>query len=161
MSRVIIEREFNYHSGEIDYNIWLDDKNIGKLKNGQEYQTEISEGKHSLYIKATIDKSNTVDFDVLDSNTDVRIKCKIGTMNPKLELVYNKSNVTLSEKYEKLEKLSSLKEKGIITESEFNSEKEKILADQKNVDVVENKSAINFNSNDTAIKDNGNFTVKT
>ena len=31
MSRVIIEREFNYHSGEIDYNIWLDDKNIGKL----------------------------------------------------------------------------------------------------------------------------------
>lgn len=60
-------------------------------------------------------------------------------------------------KYEDLERLQKLKEDGILTEEEFNVEKQKILNVENNTEIVEDASKNNINSNDKDIEIKGNF----
>ena len=56
-------------------------------------------------------------------------------------------------KYEDLERLQKLKESGILTEEEFNVEKQKIL----NTEITEVASTNNINSNDNTLEIKGDF----
>ena len=60
-------------------------------------------------------------------------------------------------KYEDLERLQKLKESGILTEEEFNVEKQKILNGEGNTETTEVASTNNINSNDKDIEIKGDF----
>ena len=60
-------------------------------------------------------------------------------------------------KYEDLERLQKLKESGILTEEEFNVEKQKILNTENSTETTEVASTNNINSNDKNIEIKGDF----
>ena len=60
-------------------------------------------------------------------------------------------------KYEDLERLQKLRESGILTEEEFNVEKQKILNGEGNTETTEVASTNNINSNDKDIEIKGDF----
>lgn len=60
-------------------------------------------------------------------------------------------------KYEDLERLQKLKESGILTEEEFNVEKQKILNTENNTEITEVASTNNINSNDNTLEIKGDF----
>lgn len=60
-------------------------------------------------------------------------------------------------KYEDLERLQKLKESGILTEEEFNVEKQKILNTENSTETTEVASTNNINSNDKNIQIKGDF----
>lgn len=60
-------------------------------------------------------------------------------------------------KYEDLERLQKLRESGILTEEEFNVEKQKILNTENSTETTEVASTNNINSNDKNIEIKGDF----
>ena len=60
-------------------------------------------------------------------------------------------------KYEDLERLQKLKESGILTEEEFNVEKQKILNTENSTETTEVASTNNINSNDNTLEIKGDF----
>ena len=60
-------------------------------------------------------------------------------------------------KYEDLERLQKLKESGILTEEEFNVEKQKILNTENSTEITEVASTNNINSNDNTLEIKGDF----
>lgn len=60
-------------------------------------------------------------------------------------------------KYEDLERLQKLKESGILTEEEFNVEKQKILNTENSTETTEVAITNNINSNDKNIEIKGDF----
>lgn len=60
-------------------------------------------------------------------------------------------------KYEDLERLQKLKESGVLTEEEFNAEKQKILNTENNTEITEVASTNNINSNNNNLEIKGDF----
>lgn len=60
-------------------------------------------------------------------------------------------------KYEDLERLQKLRESGILTEEEFNVEKQKILNTENSTETTEVASTNNINSNDNTLEIKGDF----
>ena len=60
-------------------------------------------------------------------------------------------------KYEDLERLQKLKESGILTEEEFNTEKQKILNGEGNTEKTEVASTNNMNSSNNNLEIKGDF----
>lgn len=135
MGKIIIDRENNYLGAAANYNIYLDGNKIDSINNGGVEEYIVASGKHSLYVQNGLLsfglKSNILEFDISDS-TEIRILCK-STMTKwsgiELEIVSNNniSSQNNIDKYDQLQKLNNLKQKNIITENEYEIEKEKIL----------------------------------
>lgn len=135
MGKIIIDRENNYIGAAANYNVVLDGNKIDAINNGGVREYIVDNGKHSLYMQNGLIsfglKSNILEFEIFDS-TEIRILCK-STMAKwsgiKLEIVSinNNSAQDNMDKYAQLQKLNDLKIKNIITENEYEIQKEKIL----------------------------------
>ena len=135
MGKILIVRESNYAGAAANYNIFLDNKKIGKIGNGDQLEIEIDNGDHELYLQNGIIsfglKSNVLLFST--SNTSVvkiLVKSVMSKMSGiKLELVSNTNNEDkeTNDKYDALQKLHDLKEKNIISDEEYENQKNKIM----------------------------------
>lgn len=157
MGKVIINREKNYVESLINFNIFLDNKRVDSIKNGEIKEFVIDDGNHEIFLKSTFDKSNTIKFSI-DKFTTIYIDCIIGFLNPKLKIREQTTTTkTKLDSYEILEKLNDLKQKNIISEEEYLLEKEKILNKQNNNQENNNNTENEFKAktiNDDPIKEN-------
>lgn len=126
MGKVIINRETNFYNWLSSFNIYLDNKKIDTLKNGQVKEFIISNGKHEIYVKNIMDKSNILKI-FIDEFTTIYIDCKMGTLNPKLSIKKEISTESNLDRYQLLDKLNELKKKKVISEEEYKKEKNKIF----------------------------------
>lgn len=126
MGKIIIDRENNFSGCLAKFYIYLNGKKIGYINNGQVKELDIPNGKHTLLLRNIIDVSNTINIEI-DNYTTIYILCKMGAFSPKISIKSINKNGSSNLKYEELKSLQNLREKGIITEEEFNKEKLKIL----------------------------------
>lgn len=126
MGKIIIDRENNYISSLVSFNIYINNQKTNKIKNGELKEISVVEGNYEIFVKNTFDKSNTLKLKV-GKYTTTYIDCKIGILNPKLKIREQIDFANKIHEYETLNKLNELKKDNIITEEEYNKEKSKIL----------------------------------
>lgn len=126
MGKIVITRENTFYSCLNTFSIYIDNKKVGTLPNGETKEFIIFNGKHQLYVGSAFDKSNILNFETSDSAT-VYIDCKMGLLNPKLRIREIVNSVAKMDDYEQLNRLKELKDKNIISEEEYKIEKNKIL----------------------------------
>ena len=137
MGKIIIDRDNNYLGVLAGYNIFLNNSKIDSINNGEVKEYKLENGEYSLYIQNGLisfgTKSNVINFTIKD-NTEIRIACDstmVKMSGIKLNIVYNSDDnihiQTDMEKYQEIGKLKELRGKNIITEEEFNNEKQKLL----------------------------------
>lgn len=137
MGRIVLDRESNYLAVLAAFDIFIDEKKFGNIRDGGHLVFEIDNGFHSMYLRngiLPIGKSNVLNLNIKE-NTETRIYVRptMGNISGiKLEL---KSVVSLgrteekepTNKFDEIQKLLELKESGILTEAEFENEKKKLL----------------------------------
>lgn len=69
-----IKRDSGYADRLRAYKVVLDGNIVGELKNGQQIEIDVSNGKHELYIKIDWCRSNTVEFES-DGNKNLEFEC--------------------------------------------------------------------------------------
>lgn len=118
MGKIIMLRESNFAGVVANYNIFLDNKKIGSIKNAGQAEINISTGNHELYLKNAIlgiGKSNILNFKTTNTSiVKILVKSVMTTTSGiKLELISNTNNIPKEnyEKYSILEKLNELRKK--------------------------------------------------
>lgn len=133
MGIVIINRESNFVGIAAKYDIFLDNKKIDNISNGETKTYKIEAGYHTLCAENALirsGKSNVIEFNMTDTKViKISVKVAFSFSGIKLIVEYERDNVSDDNvsKYDKIAKLNDLKNKNIITESEFEQEKAKIL----------------------------------
>lgn len=135
MGKILLVRESNYAGAAANYNIYLDNNKVGKISNGGQIEIDVDNGNHELYLKNALIsfglKSNILSFNTTNTSVvKILVKSVMSKMSGiKLELVSNVNNESkeTNEKYDALQKLFDLKEKKIISEEEYEQQKEKIM----------------------------------
>lgn len=135
MGKFIIDRESNYVAFVAKYDVYLDNRKIDSISNGDVKEYVVENGRHTLYLKNALLsfglKSNTVEINITE-NKVVKVMCKVTykTLSG-IHLVVEENNDSLEisdvDKYDQLEKVNELKKAGVITEEEYELEKKKIL----------------------------------
>ena len=135
MGKFIIDRESNYAAFVAKYDVYLDNRKIDSISNGDVKEYVVENGRHALYLKNALLsfglKSNTVEINITE-NKVVKVMCKVTykTLSG-IHLVVEENNDSLEisdvDKYDQLEKVNELKKAGVITEEEYELEKKKIL----------------------------------
>ncbi|SEW39560.1 hypothetical protein [[Clostridium] fimetarium] len=64
-----ITRASEYVDSIRKYNVIVDGKNIGKIKDGMTEEFEIPTGEHTIYLKIDWCRSNKIFFDAVDNET--------------------------------------------------------------------------------------------
>jgi hypothetical protein len=64
-----IKRETNYPDRLRNYKVIVDEKEVGSLGSGETFETSISPGIHTLYLKIDWCRSNKIEFEVQDHET--------------------------------------------------------------------------------------------
>ena len=82
---LIIERANMWFDRLRSYQILLDGKKIGAIKNGEKISFDISEGNHQLYLKIDWCRSNSIDFE--NYGKDIHFKCRSNLKGLKMFLV--------------------------------------------------------------------------
>lgn len=83
-----IRRDSGYTDSMRAYKVILDEKIIGELRDGQEITLEVPKGVHQLYLKIDWCRSNTVNFDVNDSNINFECGSNLRGFKILLSLFY-------------------------------------------------------------------------
>lgn len=130
MGRLVITRENNYMGCLCNLTIFLDNKNIGKISNGEELNIHINNGKHKLYLQnklLIVQKSNTLSFDVYSSSV-VKVFVRFtNSLKNSIEITLisneNREIEQISNKYNAIQKLFELKNQNILTEEEYEKQK--------------------------------------
>lgn len=130
MGKLVITRENNYIGCLCSLTIFLDNKNIGKISNGEELNINIDNGKHKLYLQnklLIVQKSNTLSFDVFSSSVvKVFVRFTNSLKNSiEITLISNENNEIeqINNKYNAIQKLFELKKQNILTEEEYEKQK--------------------------------------
>jgi hypothetical protein len=84
MSKIKIHRNSEYSNRFRNIDIYLDNKILGKIKDGESIDFEIPNGKHSLTAKIDWTTSNEVEFDIENETVQFNLS---GT-SPFLALYY-------------------------------------------------------------------------
>ncbi|MGM0442445.1 MAG: hypothetical protein ACQEQC_08520, partial [Elusimicrobiota bacterium] len=70
-----------------EYDIMLDDENIGKIRNGETVEFDADPGKHELYLKIDQYRSNKIEFNK-EENEEIKLKCTARAKGLKILLIY-------------------------------------------------------------------------
>ena len=71
---VIIRRNSGYVDLLRAYKVVLDGNVVGKVKNGQQIEVAVSQGKHELFLKIDWCRSNVIEFEN-DGSSDIEFEC--------------------------------------------------------------------------------------
>lgn len=130
MGKLVITRENNYIGCLCSLTIFLDNKNIGKISNGEELNINIDNGKHKLYLQnklLIVQKSNTLSFDVFSSSVvKVFVRFTNSLKNSiEITLISNENNEIeqINNKYNAIQKLFELEKQNILTKEEYEKQK--------------------------------------
>lgn len=85
MAKIIINRSSEYSNKLRSIGIYLNDKKIGDLSDGESKEFEIEEGKHQIRAKIDWCRSNPIDLKI---NSDETLRFNLSGRNPFLALFY-------------------------------------------------------------------------
>ncbi len=69
MSKLIIHRNHQWYSGPRDFNIYLDNRKIGEVGNGDTKEFKISDGSHILFAKIDWFESERIEIELKNGKT--------------------------------------------------------------------------------------------
>ena len=69
MAIIQVIRKAEYNDLIIDYDIYIDGKNIGKISNGEQKEFDVSLGNHTIYAKVYWYKSKETIFNIEEGTT--------------------------------------------------------------------------------------------
>ncbi|KFF13590.1 hypothetical protein N6B72_14400 [Chryseobacterium soli] len=85
MAKIIINRSSEYSNKLRSIGIYLDDKKIGDIADGESKEFEIEEGEHRLRAKIDWCRSNPINLKI---NSDETLRFNLSGRNPFLALFY-------------------------------------------------------------------------
>ncbi|WP_430510532.1 hypothetical protein [Gottfriedia solisilvae] len=65
--KIIISRTSQYVNKLRSYKVYINNKVVGKIKDGEELTLEVTPGKHSIYLEIDWCKSNNIMFDSMQN----------------------------------------------------------------------------------------------
>jgi hypothetical protein len=72
--KIIISRTSQYTNNLRSYKVFIDSKEVGKIKDGERLTLEVEPGNHSIYLKIDLDKSDEIMFDIKQNET-IQFNC--------------------------------------------------------------------------------------
>lgn len=83
-----ITRESGYADVLRAYQVVLDGKVVGKIKDGEQFEFDVAPGKHQLNLKVDWCRSNIVDFEVGQGAVEFECGSNVGGCNGPMAIVY-------------------------------------------------------------------------
>jgi Short C-terminal domain len=136
---VHIKRERRFMGNVWPFRVFIDGREVGKLRNGEEAEYSAPPGTREVSIKMGVVSSKRMTVEVQAGKTThlvcmcvwagITSTIDVYQLAPPSQPSVVPSSRSSSEitRFEELEKLADLRDKGIITEEEFNAKKEQLL----------------------------------
>jgi hypothetical protein len=128
LGTIHIKRESRWMGNLGSLRVFIDGREVGKLRNGEEAEFSTAPGTREVSMKAgRLVSTKRMNVEVQAGKT-THLVCMLvsGWVKQSIE-AYQLSPPSQISSLDELEKLAALRDKGIITEEEFNAKKEQLL----------------------------------
>jgi hypothetical protein len=131
LGTIHIKRESRYWGNLWSFRVFIDGREVGKLQDGEEAEFSVPPGTREVSMKMGYVSSKGMTVEVQSGKTAHLVcMCVWGLLSANIDAYQlpapSRSSSELSP-LEELEKLAALRDKGIITEEEFNAKKQQLL----------------------------------